>query len=93
MAKDTRAVAHVGHPHQRQGSLDAYKKGSLNAVKVFTQSGYTGSSDRPDALIAAMLLIIGHLYENRQDVGQHRTYETPLASRYLMDPYRLKSFA
>lgn len=68
-------------------------KETLNAVKVFTQSGYTNANDRPDALVAAMLLIIGHLYENRQDVGQHRTYETPLASRYLMEPYRLKSFA
>ena len=65
---------------------------SLNAVRVDVTVGHT-QADRPDALIAAMLLIIGHLYENRQDVGQHKTHATPLASRYLMEPYRLKSFA
>lgn len=65
---------------------------SLNAVRVDVTVGHT-QADRPDALIAAMLLIIGHLYENRQDVGQHKTHATPLASRYLMEPYRLKSFS
>ena len=65
---------------------------SLNAVRVDVTVGHT-QADRPDALVAAMLLIIGHLYENRQDVGQHKTHATPLASRYLMEPYRLKSFA
>ena len=68
-------------------------KDTINAVKIFVQSGHTNQTDRPDALVAAMLLIIGHLYENRQDVGQHKTHATPLASRYLMEPYRLKSFA
>lgn len=63
----------------------------FNAVRIDVTAGYT-DTNRPDALIAAMLLIIGHLYENRQDVGQFKTYETPLASRYLMEPYRLKSF-
>ena len=64
---------------------------AINAVRIDVTAGYT-DDNRPDALIAAMLLIIGHLYENRQDVGQFKTFETPLASRYLMEPYRLKSF-
>ena len=68
-------------------------KDTVNAVKIFVEAGHTNQTDRPDALVAAMLLIIGHLYENRQDVGQHKTHATPLASRYLMQPYRLKSFA
>lgn len=66
-------------------------KDTLNAVRIDVSAGYT-NTNRPDALIAAMLLIIGHLYENRQDVGHSRTYELPLASKYLMEPYRLKSF-
>ena len=66
-------------------------KDQLNAVRIDVTCGYT-DTNRPDALIAAMLLIIGHLYENRQDVGQFKTFETPLSSRYLMEPYRLKSF-
>lgn len=66
-------------------------KDTLKAWKVDTKSGYTATS-RPDALVAAMLLVIGHLYENRQDVTPFRVYETPLASRYLMNPHRLASF-
>ena len=66
-------------------------KDTLNAVRIDVTAGYT-NTNRPDALIAAMLLIIGHLYENRQDVSHSRTYELPLASKYLMEPYRLKSF-
>ena len=66
---------------------------SLNAVRIDVTVGHDSAEPIPDALVAAMLLIIGHLYENRQDVGQHKTHATPLASRYLMEPYRLKSFA
>lgn len=83
-----------GYP-ARLRMLDApsdVESDSLNAVRVDVTVGHT-QTDRPDALIAAMLLIIGHLYENRQDVGQHKTHATPLASRYLMEPYRLKSFS
>ena len=82
----------VGYPARlRMMSIPTDINDELNAVRVDVTCGYT-NDDRPDALIAAMLLIIGHLYENRQDVGQFKTFETPLASRYLMEPYRLKSF-
>jgi len=67
-------------------------KDTLNAWRVDTKSGFTATT-RPDALVSAMLLIVGHLYENRQDVTPFRVYETPLASRYLMNPHRLVSFA
>jgi len=37
-----------------------------------------------------MLLIIGHLYENREDVISGKTItEIPMGSRFLLDPYRL----
>jgi len=66
-------------------------KETLNAWRIDTKSGYTDPT-RPDALVAAMLLVVGHLYENRQDVTPFRVFETPMASRYLMNPHRLKSF-
>ncbi len=66
-------------------------KDELNAVRVSVTAGYE-STDRPQPLISAMLLIIGHLYENRQDVTRFNHFELPMASKYLMEPYRLKSF-
>ncbi|MDA9755379.1 head-tail connector protein [Flavobacteriales bacterium] len=64
---------------------------TINAWRIDMEAGHTQST-LPSALIAAMLLIIGHLYENRQDVSTMRTYELPVASRHLMNPFRLKSF-
>jgi len=66
-------------------------KDELNAINIQTISGYD-TDDRPQALVSAMLLIIGHLYENRQDVTRFKHFEIPMASKYLMEPYRLKSF-
>ena len=66
-------------------------KDELNAVRIYVTGGYD-STDRPPALVSAMLLIIGHLYENRQDVTSFKQYEIPMSSQYLMNPYRLKSF-
>jgi hypothetical protein len=42
-----------------------------------------------DAIIAAMLLILGHLYMNREDVVIGVVpMELPMNSRYLLAPYR-----
>ena len=40
----------------------------------------------------AMLMIIAHLYENRQDAGYRRVHEAPMNSKYLLDRYREQSF-
>jgi hypothetical protein len=42
-----------------------------------------------DAILAAMLLILGHLYMNREDVVIGvAPMELPMNSRYLLAPYR-----
>jgi len=66
-------------------------KDELNAVRIYVTCGYD-STTLPSALVSAMLLIIGHLYENRQDVTRFKQHEIPMSSQYLMNPYRLKSF-
>ena len=81
-----------GYPARlRMMTIPTDVKDQLNVVTVQTISGYD-TDDRPQALVSAMLLIIGHLYENRQDVGRFKHHEIPMASKYLMEPYRLKSF-
>lgn len=42
----------------------------------------------PKAILQGMLLIIGHFYENRQEVGDRIYYELPKASEFLLTPYR-----
>ena len=61
----------------------------MGALIVNFVCGYTNAAAVPQAIKQAMLLIIGHLYENRQDVVTGtQVNEMPLASRYLLEPYR-----
>jgi uncharacterized phiE125 gp8 family phage protein len=62
----------------------------LGGVIVKYTSGYgSTSASVPDAIRTAVLLIIGHLYENRQDVAKGDYREMPMGSRYLLDKYRV----
>jgi uncharacterized phiE125 gp8 family phage protein len=56
----------------------------LNAVTVAFTAGYGTAADVPQSIKQAILLLIGHLYENRTE-----TAEMPKAVGALLDPYRL----
>lgn len=64
-----------------------------NAVTVTFNAGFTVGSPNtfpmPRVLLQAMLLIIGHLYENRQDVVYGGEKELPMGSIFLMTPHRI----
>lgn len=66
-----------------------------NAVIVTFNAGYT-TGDSPDpypmpkAVQQAMLLTIGHLYENREAVTLDKKAELPLGATYLLTPHRIK---
>lgn len=61
-----------------------------NAVKVRYVAGYDVNNPVPQLIVSAMLLIIGHLYENRQQniVGMS-VVELPMGVEYLLQTYRL----
>ncbi|MCK9504702.1 MAG: head-tail connector protein [Porticoccaceae bacterium] len=65
----------------------------LNAVRVRYVVGYASAADVPGPVKAALLLMIGHLYENREDsiVGAAIS-ELPFGSRCLLNPYRMLRF-
>lgn len=65
-----------------------------NAVVVTVEAGFTDGQSPdsypcPRGVIQAMLLIIGHLYENRQSVVGTQRYELPLGVQSLLTPYRV----
>jgi uncharacterized phiE125 gp8 family phage protein len=65
-------------------------KEAENGVKVTFKAGYTTV---PASLKAAMQLLVGHLYENREEVTMAVTAnQLPKASEYLMNPYRVFQF-
>jgi uncharacterized phiE125 gp8 family phage protein len=61
-----------------------------NAVKVRYVAGYDVDNPVPQAIVSAMLLIIGHLYENRQqNLAGMAVNELPMGVCALLQPYRL----
>lgn len=63
-----------------------------NAVTVVYVAGYGLASSVPKAITSAMYLIVGHLYENREQVGDIR-YELPFGVDHLLAPYVLEQSA
>lgn len=66
-----------------------------NAVTVTFNAGYTtGDSPNPyplpRSIEQAMLLTIGHLYENREAVTLDKKAELPMGAMYLLTPHRIK---
>ena len=61
-----------------------------NAVVATYVSGFGSSaSDVPMAIRQAILILIGHLYENRQEVVFGSPQVMPKASEWLLEPYRI----
>jgi len=53
-----------------------------NAVKVRYVAGYTAA---PKAVKAAMLLLVGHLYENRQEATSLKVEQIPLGIKSMLN--------
>ena len=60
-----------------------------DAIEIKFKAGYgTGDSDVPEPIKTAILLILGSMYEKRED----SVSRLPKASEYLLDPYRFKTY-
>ena len=62
-----------------------------NAVEIKYVAGYTSTSavGYPTALNAAIYLIVGHLYENRQEVVSKIQYELPQGAQTIIDNFKI----
>lgn len=63
-----------------------------DAVECKYVVGYgAASTDVPEPIIQAVYLTIGHWYQNRQDVVVGKTAtQLPMASKYLLDQYKIQ---
>ena len=64
----------------------------LAAVRVRFVAGYGAATAVPEDIKAAMLMIIGHLYEHREDVSDFQVHQVPRAAEWLLAPYGLTTF-
>jgi uncharacterized phiE125 gp8 family phage protein len=60
-----------------------------DAVRIMAVVGY---DEAPKAALQAMLLLIGHLYENRQDAAVLAPQEIPTGARALLDTIKVWGF-
>lgn len=60
-------------------------KDTLNAFKIRVVCGYTSSALIPQTYKSAMFLIIGHLYENKQQAQSQTLSEIPFGVYTLLD--------
>ncbi len=81
------------------GTWPVPQTGKLNAVTVEYTAGYdTGSPDNdygenvPQAIKSALLLIIGHLFENRELAAERQLFEAPFAVKALLAPFEIRDF-
>jgi uncharacterized phiE125 gp8 family phage protein len=67
-----------------------------SAVTIDFDAGYGSAANVPAPFIAAIKMLVGHLYENRQTVlagdGRWQAVEMPQAASWLVEPYRVIRF-
>ena len=60
-----------------------------DAIEIRFKAGYgTTGADVPEAIKTAIMLILGFMYEKRED----SVSRLPKASEYILDPYRFKTY-
>lgn len=72
------------------------QSGRINSVRVLYEAGYAlpGESPAmvqlPKVIKQGILLLIGHMYENREDTSDRPIHEIPMGAQNLMRRYRLE---
>lgn len=61
----------------------------FDAVVVTFVAGYGNAASVPKGIKQAIMLMVGHWYENREDVGDSKLAPMPMASEALLMPYRV----
>lgn len=66
---------------------------SINAVKITFICGYGGAATVPEQINQAIKFILGHMYENREDlVIGTIVAKLPKGSEYFLQPFRMFQF-
>lgn len=65
-------------------------RGQSEAVRIQYEAGYGSADDVPKPIKQAILLVVGHLYSNREAVVVGQTaIELPMAAKMLLFPFQI----
>ena len=70
-------------------TFPAAKEVTVRFTAGFTDGQSPNQYPFPKSIESAMLLMLGHLYDNREAVSNIQSYERPLGATYLLNPYRI----
>jgi uncharacterized phiE125 gp8 family phage protein len=60
-----------------------------DAVRITFVAGYANAAAVPPSIVAAILLVLGDLYENREGQGRENTYQPNPTVFRLLNPFRM----
>lgn len=66
---------------------ETYEK--TNSVRVEVTAGYATEATVPPSIKTAVLLMVGHLYNNREGSSDNRVNELPLGVQSFLERYRV----
>jgi uncharacterized phiE125 gp8 family phage protein len=69
-------------------SYPTLQSGRNNPIIITYTAGYNEDNPVPKPIYQAMLLIIGHLYEHREEVDLSNLQNLPMGAPLLLQPYR-----
>jgi uncharacterized phiE125 gp8 family phage protein len=84
-------VEEPGQVYLAYGETWPSVRGDQSGITVTYVAGYGDSTDVPDGIKEAMLMLIGHWYEHREGVSEFRAgmQEVPLAVKSLLYAYKV----
>ncbi len=86
------ALAEPWHIELKQGQSWPATDARTDAVQVTFTAGYAAAADVPADYIAAMKLLLGHLYENREAVSPTQMNEVPMGYRSIVNMAAVNRF-
>lgn len=67
-------------------------RGDRDGVRIEVTSGYGAAAAVPEDIKAAMLLLIGHLFDHRSENIEGNLTQMPFAAASLLSPYTVAAF-
>lgn len=64
-------------------------RGQDDSIRLQFVAGYSAGNPLPKPIYQAVLLMVGHLFENREDSTALQLRELPMGAKFLLNPYRI----
>jgi uncharacterized phiE125 gp8 family phage protein len=82
-------IAEPGRIAPASGTYWPSPRVQMNAITIRFVCGYGLAGAVPEEIKQALLLLVGHWYEHREEVSEVELYKVPMACESLLSPYKI----